>query len=95
MRQLRPLLALDKCGKLRSNANAIWDALALGPIMRNFKCNAMMRAICAMMRAFLNQGGGGTIGRITVVMMAAPWQWVTIGGSDVGGSLGLCKIIKL
>jgi hypothetical protein len=55
LRQLRPLLALHKCGKLRSNANAIWDALALGPIMRNFKCNATMRAICAMMRAFLNQ----------------------------------------
>ncbi|GJV00206.1 retrovirus-related pol polyprotein from transposon TNT 1-94 [Tanacetum coccineum] len=56
LRQLQPLLALHKCGKLRYNANAIWDGLALGTMMRNFKCNAMMRAICAMMRAFLNQG---------------------------------------
>ncbi|GKD60913.1 hypothetical protein Tco_1298422, partial [Tanacetum coccineum] len=49
LRQLQPLLALHKCGKLRYNANAIWDGLALGTMMRNFKCNAMMRA-------FLNQG---------------------------------------
>nr|GEW61937.1 putative reverse transcriptase domain-containing protein [Tanacetum cinerariifolium] len=49
------LLALHKCGKLGYNANAIWDGLALGTMMRNFNCDAMMRAICAMMHAFLNQ----------------------------------------
>ncbi|GJZ24365.1 retrotransposable element Tf2 [Tanacetum coccineum] len=56
LRQLRPLLALHKCSKLQYNANAIWDGLALGNMMRNSKCNAMKRAIYAMMRAFLNQG---------------------------------------
>nr|GEX81357.1 guanine nucleotide-binding protein subunit beta-2-like [Tanacetum cinerariifolium] len=55
LRQLQPLLALHKCGKLRYNANAIWDDLALGIMMRSMKRNAMMHAIYAMMRAFLNQ----------------------------------------